>query len=82
LQSIDATGVAEFRRFAAAQGITIPETAEADSTLQRVLLVAAARARFGDAGYYRVSAALDPEVQTARKAFDDARFATLVKGLP
>jgi len=82
LQSLDANGVGEFRRFAAAQGITIPQTAEADSTLQRVLLVAAARSKFGDAGFYRVSAAIDPEVQTARKAFDDARFATLVKGLP
>jgi carboxyl-terminal processing protease len=82
LQSLDANGIREFRIFAATQGITIPQTAEADSTLQRVLLAAAARSKFGDAGFYRVSAALDPEVQTARKAFDDARFASLVKGLP
>ena len=82
LQSLDANGVGEFRRFAAAQGITIPQTAEADSTLQGVLLAAAARSKFGDAGFYRVSAAIDPEVQTARKVFDDARFASLVKGLP
>jgi len=68
----------ELRTFAATQGITIPQTAEADSTLQRVLLAAAARSKFGDAGFYRVSAAIDPEVQIARRAFDDARFASLV----
>jgi carboxyl-terminal processing protease len=82
LQSLDTNGVGEFRKFAAAQGINIPQTAEADSTLQRVLLAAAARSKFGDPGFYRVSAAIDPEVQMARKAFDDARFASLVKGLP
>ena len=77
-QSIDANGVMEFRKFAATQGITIPQTAEADTTLERVLSVAAARSKFGDAGFYRISAALDPEVQIARRAFDDARFAFLV----
>jgi carboxyl-terminal processing protease len=82
LQSLDANGIRDFRSFAATQGITIPQTAEGDSTLQRVLLAAAARSKFGDAEFYRVSAAIDPEVQTARKAFDDARFASLVKGLP
>jgi carboxyl-terminal processing protease len=81
-QSLDANGIREFRTFAATQGIVIPQTADADSTLQRVLLAAGARSKFGDAGFYRVSAAMDPEVQTARKAFDDPRFATLVKGLP
>jgi carboxyl-terminal processing protease len=77
-QSIDANGVMEFRKFAATQGITIPQTAEADTTLERVLSAAAARSKFGDAGFYRINAALDPEVQIARRAFDDARFAFLV----
>jgi carboxyl-terminal processing protease len=81
-QSIDANGVMEFRKFAATQGITIPQTAEADTTLERVLSAAAARSKFGDTGFYRINAALDPEVQIARRAFDDARFAFLVKGLP
>jgi hypothetical protein len=72
----------DFRKFASAQGVVIPETPDADATLERVLSVAAARSKFGDAGFYRISAALDPEVQTARKAFDDARFAFLVKGIP
>jgi carboxyl-terminal processing protease len=77
-QSLDASGIREFRTFAATQGTVIPQTAEADSTLQRVLLAAAARSKFGDAGFYRISAAIDPEVQTARKAFDDPRFAFLI----
>ena len=77
-QSIDANGVMEFRKFAATQGITIPQTAEADTTLERVLSAAAARSKFGDAGFYRINAVLDPEVQIARRAFDDARFAFLV----
>jgi carboxyl-terminal processing protease len=77
-QSLDAKGIAEFRKFAATQGITIPQTAEADTTLERVLSAAAARSKFGDAGFYRINAALDPEVQIARRAFDDARFAFLV----
>ena len=77
-QSIDANGITEFRKFAATQGITIPQTAEADTTLERVLSASAARSKFGDAGFYRISAALDPEVQIARRAFDDARFAFLV----
>ena len=77
-QSIDANGITEFRKFAATQGITIPQTAEADTTLERVLSASAARSKFGDAGFYRINAALDPEVQIARRAFDDARFAFLV----
>ncbi|HMG70948.1 MAG TPA: S41 family peptidase [Gemmatimonadaceae bacterium] len=79
---VDAAAIAAFRKFAAAQGVTIPQTPDADATLQRVLLRSAARSRFGDAGFYRIDATVDPEVQTARAAFDDPRFAFLVKGLP
>lgn len=75
---VDSNAISEFRRFASAQGIAIPQTAEADSTLERVLSAAAARSKFGDAGFYRVSAVRDPEVQIARHAFDDPRFAFLV----
>jgi carboxyl-terminal processing protease len=76
--AVDAAAIAEFRKFAAAQGATIPQTPDADATLERVLSAAAARSKFGDAGFYRINAALDPEVQIARRAFDDARFAFLV----
>jgi carboxyl-terminal processing protease len=75
---VDSNAISEFRKFASAQGIAIPQTTEADSTLERVLSAAAARSKFGDAGFYRVSAVRDPEVQIARHAFDDPRFAFLV----
>lgn len=77
-RTVDTNAISDFRKFASAQGIIIPQTAEADTTLERVLSVAAARSKFEDAGFYRISAALDPEVQTARRAFDDPRFAFLV----
>jgi len=81
-KAVGPNAILDFRKFASGQGVVIPETPDADATLERVLSAAAARSKFGDAGFYRISAALDPEVQTARKAFDDARFASLVKGIP
>jgi carboxyl-terminal processing protease len=80
--AVDATAIAAFRKFAAGQGVTIPQTPDADANLERLLARSAARSKFGDAGFYRVDATIDPEVQTARAAFDDPRFAFLVKGLP
>ena len=64
--------LAEFRSFATAQGVTIPAGADADSLLQRLLLPRIADAKWGDAGYYRILAVLDPEVGEARKAFTKA----------
>jgi carboxyl-terminal processing protease len=55
----------EFRQFAIAQRVAIPQTPEADALLQRVLSTAAARSKFGDAGFYRMSATLDPQVRTS-----------------
>ena len=78
-QPVDANGIAEFRKFSTTQGISIPVGAEADATLQRVLAAAGARAKSGDAGFYRVSAVLDPEVQIAKAAFDDPRFGFLAR---
>ena len=74
---VDANATAEFRKFASAQGIAIPQTLAADTMLVRALSATGARSKFGDAGFYRVNAALDPEVQIARRAFDDPRFAFL-----
>jgi len=79
---VDAAGISEFRKFASGQGVTIPQTSDADAMLERVLSAAAARSKFGDAGFYRINATLDPEVQIARLAFDDARFAFLVAPAP
>ncbi|MGH7651274.1 MAG: S41 family peptidase [Gemmatimonadaceae bacterium] len=69
--------IAEFRKFAATQGVTIPDTENANQLLIRVLSSAAARSKFGDAGFYRISAGLDPEVQIASHALDDSRFSFL-----
>jgi carboxyl-terminal processing protease len=77
-QSPDATAIAEFRRFAGTQGVIIPETLEANTTLGRLLASGAARSKFGDAGFYRISAGLDPEVQIAKRALDDPKFGFLV----
>ncbi len=76
---IAASTLGEFRKFASAQGIVIPETAGADSLLTRVLSTSAARSKFGDAGFYRIGASLDPEVRIAQRAFDDQRFSFLTR---
>lgn len=65
-------GLAAFRKFAAAQGVTIPEGADADMVLSRAILTRVADAKWGDAGYYRISAVLDPEVARATAAFEAA----------
>ena len=67
-----AGATADFRRLAAAQGVEVPAGAEADQLLERTLLGWVADARFGEAGYYRASAALDAEVKAAVQAFDRA----------
>jgi carboxyl-terminal processing protease len=63
---------ADFRTYATGQGVTIPTGPEADAQLERLLLRVVALAKWGDAGLYRVQAALDPEVLSARQAFDRA----------
>jgi hypothetical protein len=64
--------VAEFRAFATQQGVSIPVDSETDAELQRVLVRAAARAKFGDRGYYRVAALVDPLVRQAAQQFGRA----------
>ena len=78
-KSVGASAIADFRKFASTQGVTIPQTADADALLDRVLTSSAARSKFGDAGFYRLTAVVDPQVQEARKAFDDARFSLLFR---
>ncbi|MEW5930674.1 MAG: S41 family peptidase [Gemmatimonadota bacterium] len=63
--ALPAAALADFRAFAARQGVPVPAGAEADARLQRALVLGVAAARWGAAGYYRVAAALDPEVAAA-----------------
>jgi len=64
--------ITEFRKFAADQGVEIPAGADVDASLQRVLVADAALVKFGDAGYYRLAAVLDPAVHRASTLFGSA----------
>ena len=74
--AVSPRGLAEFRAFAAQQGVAIPAGAEADAVLQRVLVRAVARARWGEGGAYSAAALADPEVAAAVKSFDRAAALT------
>lgn len=67
----DAT-LGEFRKFALAQGVTVPAGADADKLLNRILLPRIADAKWGDAGFYRMRALLDAEVSSALDALPKA----------
>ncbi|HKW12102.1 MAG TPA: S41 family peptidase [Gemmatimonadaceae bacterium] len=69
---LPATAVADFRSFATQQAVAIPSGDDVDGELQRVLARALARAKFGDAGYYRIAAVVDPTVRRAAQQFDGA----------
>ncbi len=70
--ALPAPALDDFRAFARKQGITIPAGPEADSWLQGALVLRVASAKWGEAGYYRVVAAIDPEIAAASKAFEQA----------
>lgn len=70
--SVPAAAITNFRSFATQQGVTLPAGEDVDAELQRVLTRALARAKFGDSGYYRVAAILDPTVRRAAQQFDGA----------
>lgn len=61
-----------FRALAAKAGRDVPPDSAAVARVRRNLLVAVAAAKWGDAGRYRVSARLDPEVQAAIAALGRA----------
>ncbi len=67
------SGLAAFRKLAAERAVTIPAGEEADRLLTRVLLGLVADAKWGDAGLYRIEAALDPEIRAAAELFERAR---------
>ena len=67
-----AATLADFRKYALAQGVTIPEGADADKLLNRILLPRIADAKWGDAGFYRMRALLDGDVASALDALPKA----------
>jgi carboxyl-terminal processing protease len=64
--------VADFRRFAVEQGVTVPEGAEADARLERAIVRWVALAKWGDAGFYRLAAVQSDDVKHAVNAFAKA----------
>ncbi len=68
--ALPAEAIKEFRALATTKGIAIPEAA--DRELHRMLIGAVAYAKFGDAGFFRIDATLDPEVDRAALAFGRA----------
>jgi carboxyl-terminal processing protease len=70
--SLPAATLADFRKFAAAQGVTVPAGEDADRVLNRILLPRIADAKWGDGGFYRARAMLDPEVKIALESLGKA----------
>jgi carboxyl-terminal processing protease len=70
--TLPAVALEDFRAFARKQGVTIPTGADADAWLQGALVLRVAAAKWGEAGYYRVIAALDSEITGAARMFDRA----------
>jgi carboxyl-terminal processing protease len=64
--------VADFRRFAREQGVTIPESAEADERLDRAIVRWVALAKWYEPGLYRIAAVQSVDVKSAVEAFGKA----------
>lgn len=62
---LDDATIAGFRQFAAAQGARVPDGADADRELRRLLSLTVAGAKWGDRGVYRVAASGDRELREA-----------------
>jgi len=71
--SLPSAALADFRAFAAKDGITIPSDTETDALLQRVLVRTVAETKWGDEGYFRLAAVTSPEVAAARGDFGRAQ---------
>jgi hypothetical protein len=72
---LPAAALADFRAFAAKQGVAIPP--EGDDVLREMLAASIAYARWGSAGEYEVIARRDPAVREAAQGF--GRAATLIE---
>jgi carboxyl-terminal processing protease len=70
--TLPAAALTEFRAFAARAGTPVPDGTEADAHLQRILTRGIARAKWGDAGFYRLVAVTDPQVREAAAQFPRA----------
>lgn len=70
--ALPASALADFRTFAARQGVVVPDDAAATALLQRSLVSAVAWARGGASAFYRIAARLDPQVAEATATFDRA----------
>lgn len=64
---LPAGALEDFRRLATREGLTVPDTPESAQHLAALLLPLLAEAKWGESGYYRIAAVLDPEVQEAKK---------------
>jgi carboxyl-terminal processing protease len=69
--------VSAFRKFAAEQGVTIPEGRDADARLEQSIVRWVARAKWSDAGFYRLVAVQSGDVKRAVEAF--ARAESVLK---
>ncbi len=65
--ALPSAALADFRAYAARQGVTVP--ADDDAALQRLLVPRVAATRWGDEGAYRVSALHDATIREAVAAF-------------
>lgn len=66
---LPAPAAPSFRAFARERGVSIPESADDEKVLDRMLLQLIAFAKWGNAGLYQVDARLDPAVTEARAKF-------------
>ena len=70
--TLPATAIADFRQYAAKQGVTIPADSEAASVLSALLVEQVAETRWGPAGSYLVRARHDEAVREAIASFATA----------
>ena len=64
--------VADFRRFAGEQSVTVPEGADADARVERAIVRWVALAKWHEPGLYRIAAVQSPDVKSAVEAFGKA----------
>lgn len=61
--------IADFRRFAGEQGVSIPAGADVDARLERAIVRWVALAKWSDPGFYRLAAVQSADVTRAVEAF-------------
>lgn len=76
-QLVNPAALSQFREYARAGGVDVPPGEDVELRLRQELAAALARAKIGDAGYYRVLLEHDPWIAPAVQAFERA---TLLRG--